>query len=374
MPQELDVYRDWLGIADTDRPLNYYQLLRLSKFEDDTEKIRANYRKLNAQVRKYAAGQYGQRSQELLNELARAMLCLTDATRKAEYDASLGRREEAKLGRTLEEILIRRKVVDSAQLGKARNYANAVGVEIREALVQQKLAPQDVVMQAYAESVGVPFIDLDDIQIDEELVPQVPALMARQHSCAPLLMDDGVLLMASPNLLTPEVEEELRLRLGAPVRTVLCTPAQIHAVVDKHFPKEAADAELARGGAAKAGGKQAAKGTATRGAKTAAKGSSAKVDAAAAKSETGGEDGDPATAYTAPQVEAEVEDPKVKQQRQLIAAIVGGGMFVLVAVVLNFWSPYRSEQLGIGPLGFATAGGIGLLTSLVAYPFVGGKK
>jgi hypothetical protein len=42
--------------------------------------------------------------------------------------------------------------------------------------------------------------------------------------------------------------------------------------------------------------------------------------------------------------------------------------------VLNFWSPYRSEQLGIGPLGFATAGGIGLLTSLVAYPFVGGKK
>ena len=372
MPQELDVYRDWLGVTDTDRPLNYYQLLRLKKFEDDTEKIRSNYRKLNAQVRKYAAGQYGQRSQELLNELARAMLCLTDATRKAEYDASMGRKQEAKLGRTLEEILIRRKVVDTAQLGKARNYANAVGVEIREALVQQKLAPQDVVMQAYAESVGVPFIDLDDIQIDEGLVPQVPALMARQHSCAPLLIDDGVLLMASPNLLTPDVEEELRLRVGVPVRTVLCTPAQIHVVVDKHFPKEAADAELARGGAAKAGGKSAAaaKGAATTGAAT----KGAAMAPAMANSESADENDDPATAYAAPKADADPEEIKAKQQRQVTAAIVGAIVFVVAAVVLNFWSPYRSEQLGIGVLGGATAAGAGLLAGLIAYPFVGGKK
>ena len=55
----LDVYRDWLGIKEAERPLNHYQLLRLKKFEDDPEKIRGHYRKLNAHVRKYAAGQYG---------------------------------------------------------------------------------------------------------------------------------------------------------------------------------------------------------------------------------------------------------------------------------------------------------------------------
>ncbi len=246
-----------------------------------------------------------------------------------------------------------------------------MGVEIREALVQQKLAPQDVVMQAHAESVGVPFIDLDDISIDESLVPQVPALMARQHSCAPLLIDDGVLLMASPNLLTPDVEEELRLRLGVPVRTVLCTPAQIHAVVDKHFPKEAADAELARGGAAKATGKSAAaKATATKG-----QGSSKP------KPKSAPQEDDPATAYTAPQTaapaqkeELDPEEAKARQQKQMTAAIVGTVVFVVACVVLNFWSPYRAEQNGIGVLGFATAAGIGLLASLIAYPFVGGKK
>ena len=34
MTKELNVYRDWLGIKETARPLNHYQLLRLKPFED----------------------------------------------------------------------------------------------------------------------------------------------------------------------------------------------------------------------------------------------------------------------------------------------------------------------------------------------------
>ena len=39
------------------------------------------------------------------------------------------------------------------------------------------------------------------------------------------MADHGHLLMASPNMLPPDVEEELRLRFSMPVRTVLCTPS-----------------------------------------------------------------------------------------------------------------------------------------------------
>lgn len=90
MAKQLNVYRDWLGITEAARPLNYYQLLRLNKFEDNMGLVRERYRKMNGHVRKFAAGDYAGPSQELLNELAKAMLCLTDARRKREYDASLG--------------------------------------------------------------------------------------------------------------------------------------------------------------------------------------------------------------------------------------------------------------------------------------------
>src|SRR5574340_1494963 len=95
MPKQIDVYREWLGIAETARPLNYYQVLRLKNFEDDASKVRAHYRKMNAHVRKFGTGDYAKQSQDLLNELAKAMLCLTDAERKREYDASLGRKDQA---------------------------------------------------------------------------------------------------------------------------------------------------------------------------------------------------------------------------------------------------------------------------------------
>src|SRR5664279_354163 len=112
MAKQLDVYKEWLGIADAKLPLNHYQLLRLPQFEDDPAKVRLHYRKMNSHVRKFASGDYAQQSQDLLNELAKAMLCLTDTRRKGEYDASLGRTEKSSRKKhTLEQILVGRKII-----------------------------------------------------------------------------------------------------------------------------------------------------------------------------------------------------------------------------------------------------------------------
>ena len=256
--QPLDVYSKWLGIKEKARPLNHYQLLRLEQFEDDAGKIRKHYRKMNAEVRKYASGNYARQSQDLLNELAKAMLCLTDERRKTEYDASLGRKVKSGPGkRSLEELLLARKVISPEQLNKARNYANAIGLDVRDAIVQNKMSTPDVVMQVYAESLGLPYVEMADLDIDPELVEKVPATIARQHSCAPVLVDEGQLLIASPNPLKPEVEDELRLRVGMPVRSVLCTVAGINQVVDQFFPKEKVQAEMARAAGVKTSAKQA---------------------------------------------------------------------------------------------------------------------
>jgi hypothetical protein len=240
----LDVYRDWLKITETARPLNHYQLLRLKQFEDNAAKVREHYRAMNAHVRKFAAGEYARQSQDLLNELAKAMLCLTDNQRKAEYDITLGRKDAkaGAKGRTFEQILLAGKIVDQAALDKARNFAKAIGVDVRDALVQQKLAKYDAVLPAYAESIGLPYLDLTDVPLNPQLIAAVPPMMARQHSCVPVMIDNKELLMASPNPLDPNVEEELRLRFNMAVRTVLCTPANINDAIAKHIGKDAAEA------------------------------------------------------------------------------------------------------------------------------------
>jgi hypothetical protein len=308
MAQTLDVYRDWLKIAEPKRPLNHYQLLRLKQFEDDPAKVREHYRAMNTHVRKFASGEFAKQSQDLLNELARAMLCLTDARRKGEYDATLGRKEKGSgKRRNFEQILLGTKVIDQTALDKARNFAKAINVEVRDALVQQKLAKYESVLPAYAESIGLPYLDLTDIPLDPALISQVPSNIARQHSCVPVMIDDGQLLMASPNPIDPNVEEELRLRFSMPVRTVLCSPANINDVITKHVPRDGAGAPVPKGAA-----------------KLAPKAASKAADAPAEE----------AAAEPAAKAPAAPLGDEAKRQRMLYTFIFGGQTFIFGTIGL----------------------------------------
>lgn len=346
--QQIDVYRDWLKIEETKRPLNYYQLLKLKKFEDDPVRIRSHYRQLNAHVRKFAAGEFASQSQALLNELAKAMLCLTDSKRKAEYDASLGRIEtQPGKRRSLDELFLLRKVIDRDQLEKARSFADAVGVELQDAVVQQKLAKPEIAMQIYAESLGIPYIDLAETGVDMEIVPQVPVVMARQHSCVPVMVDDGQVLMASPQPLKHEVEDELRLRLGMAVRPVLCTVQSVNAAINRFYSKEAAAAEL------KAGPKpipqQAAKGT----------GAAPKTDA-----KTGAK----SAAKSEPKAEPETITLLGFQLRYPVGVALMGFNFAFMAAVfaqmfLMKPAPSFFKSVPIGLAAGAIVGGLGYLVT-----------
>ena len=54
-----------------------------------------------------------------------------------------------------QEILLAGQTLDQAQMDKAQSFADAVGLEIHQAVMQQKLAEPEAVMMAYAESIGL---------------------------------------------------------------------------------------------------------------------------------------------------------------------------------------------------------------------------
>ena len=101
----------------------------------------------------------------------------------ANYDASMGRvRKEIGKRLAFEQILLSRHLLKPEQLNKVREFASAVGLDSRDALLQQKMITPEAVMQAYAESVGLPYIDLGETGIDESLVLQIPAAVARNFA------------------------------------------------------------------------------------------------------------------------------------------------------------------------------------------------
>jgi propanediol dehydratase small subunit len=86
---EFDPYLQWLGIRDPQRPPNHYRLLGLELFEANEAVIANAADRQMAHVRTFQAGQHGELSQKVLNELAAARVCLLKPDKKAAYDQQL---------------------------------------------------------------------------------------------------------------------------------------------------------------------------------------------------------------------------------------------------------------------------------------------
>jgi hypothetical protein len=235
----IDVYKEWLGIPDGSRPPDHYELLRVVRFEDDGEKIRAHYKKLNAHVRKYATGQYSIESQDLLNELAKAMLCLTDLERKRDYDASLGREVPPavdQFGRqALLDVLVAGGHLSREQKRDVEEFANSRGLHARDAVVQMKLVDPKLAAQALARQLGFSYVDLEEVIPEDGALDVVSRSLVKKHTFVPLFVDDDRILIACADEPEHDLEDELRLRYGTSVRPVIATPRAINQAIAQYY-------------------------------------------------------------------------------------------------------------------------------------------
>ncbi len=95
MENDFDPYYKWLGIPPRDQPPHHYRLLGIEVFESDRDVIDAAANRVMSYLKELAIGDEAQHSQKLLNEVARARLCLLNRKKKDEYDAELRARLDA---------------------------------------------------------------------------------------------------------------------------------------------------------------------------------------------------------------------------------------------------------------------------------------
>ncbi|MDA1054442.1 MAG: hypothetical protein O3C40_28715 [Planctomycetota bacterium] len=89
MSDEFDPYYAWLGIPPKDQPANHYRLLGVELFETNLDVIESAAFRQMGHVRTYQSGKHSRESQQLLNELSAAKICLLNPQQKEDYDQQL---------------------------------------------------------------------------------------------------------------------------------------------------------------------------------------------------------------------------------------------------------------------------------------------
>jgi len=89
MAENFDPYHVWLAIPPADQPPNHYRLLGVPLFEDNVETIEQAADQRMGHLRNLQTGKHAALSQKLLNEVAKARVCLLNPEKKAAYDQQL---------------------------------------------------------------------------------------------------------------------------------------------------------------------------------------------------------------------------------------------------------------------------------------------
>jgi type IV pilus assembly protein PilB len=138
------------------------------------------------------------------------------------------------------EILVRRGVIGPDQLKEASHSPNGT---VEEALIRLGYADADDIMKAKAEQHGLPFIQLQEIEIPPSVIELVPESLARENIVMPLAQESGVIRVIMHDPLDFETIDKLRFVLNREIEVSLAPKEAIVEAINKYYGSASSETE-----------------------------------------------------------------------------------------------------------------------------------
>jgi type IV pilus assembly protein PilB len=140
------------------------------------------------------------------------------------------------LNRTLGDILVQSGILDSEQLNVALHRKRSEPARpVGQILIEMGLVSEEVVQRALAYKLGVPFVNLEEFNIDPEAVKFIPPTTAARLGILPLMFYDGRLVIALSNPSDSEALNILNFLVGYPVKYALAPETDLSREIDHYY-------------------------------------------------------------------------------------------------------------------------------------------
>jgi type IV pilus assembly protein PilB len=149
----------------------------------------------------------------------------------------------AKLG----EILVRENLITSQQLREALEYQRTNGGRLGSNLIKLGIISDDVITAVLSRQYGVPSINLELFQIEEETVKLIPHEVALKYTVLPISKVGATLTLAMADPTNVFAMDDIKFMTGLNVEPVIASEASLQTSITRYYSSSKAIEVVANG-------------------------------------------------------------------------------------------------------------------------------
>ncbi len=132
------------------------------------------------------------------------------------------------------DLLIGEGLVDPAEIARVRTEVEQTKRPLLEALIAQRIVTNEMVAHATAVVMGVPYVDLKNVQMDQEVFNLLPLEVAERSMVVPLGEANGQLIVAMLDVGNIQAVDYLSTFTGKQVRALMASGEGIQSVLQQY--------------------------------------------------------------------------------------------------------------------------------------------
>jgi type IV pilus assembly protein PilB len=141
------------------------------------------------------------------------------------------RDEDKKLGG----FLLQSGILSSNQLVEVLKLKRHSADDVTQIIINKELASPKVVYQCLAEYLNLPFIELEDYDIDPSVLEIIPAELVYKHKVLPVFKIEDTLTVAMTNPGDVHIIDTLRRETGHEIEPAVSLEEDLRQALDKYF-------------------------------------------------------------------------------------------------------------------------------------------
>jgi type IV pilus assembly protein PilB len=145
-----------------------------------------------------------------------------------------------KIKKRLGQILVDEGVITEEVMKKALIMQKESGKKLGEVLVNMGFTTDEQIVNAVKEQLGIPLINLDNINVSQNIIDILPVSTAKKHEAIPIDIVNGSLLVVMSDPLNYFAIEDIKVATGYHVKTAIALRNSILKNIDKYYGKSKA--------------------------------------------------------------------------------------------------------------------------------------